>query len=325
MERTEFFRLQEENRRLREMVDKDRMTGLYDATAFAERADARLKQTRRGVLLLLDVDNLKSINDRYGHLIGDGILIKIAEKLAEMFLKNDLTGRVGGDEFAVFLSIPQNEDFARTRAGQIKDRLKEMEVEGIKMKVSTTIGYSVFREGEDYRSLYERAEHKLLEEKKRKKSKSKGAEHMERSVEMDILRIQADLIEREEPHGAYYQDYEVFRDIYRFVERRLLRLNASAYIVLMTLADGEKHFLPLEENVQWMDVLGDVIGNSLRAGDIFTTYSSCQYLIMLADVNGEEAEAVATRIKEHFFESTKHQDFLLHYCYPLRSKSGDNI
>ena len=55
-------------------------------------------------------------------------------------------------------------------------------------------------------------------------------------------------------------------------------------------------------------------------GDVFTQYSSCQFLVMLADVGKQEAELVAGRIREAFFERLqgRGENVLLHHCYPLR-------
>ncbi|WP_236885979.1 GGDEF domain-containing protein, partial [Clostridioides difficile] len=52
-------------------------------------------------LLIIDIDYFKSINDTYGHLLGDKVLIDVAKVLDESFAKNDIVGRLGGDEFSV--------------------------------------------------------------------------------------------------------------------------------------------------------------------------------------------------------------------------------
>lgn len=60
-----------------------------------------LSKRQCGVLFVIDVDHFKAINDRYGHLAGDGVLQEIAHALTDMTLCNDVIGRIGGDEFVI--------------------------------------------------------------------------------------------------------------------------------------------------------------------------------------------------------------------------------
>ena len=86
----------------------DELTGLHNRRGFVSLAEQRLKLTsRQGVrstLIFIDVDNLKSINDTFGHREGDGALQRIAALLRECFRESDIIGRLGGDEFCVLLS-----------------------------------------------------------------------------------------------------------------------------------------------------------------------------------------------------------------------------
>lgn len=86
----------------------DELTGLHNRRGFVSLAQQRLKLTsREGVrstLIFIDVDNLKYINDTFGHREGDGALQQIAGLLRECFRESDIIGRLGGDEFCVLLS-----------------------------------------------------------------------------------------------------------------------------------------------------------------------------------------------------------------------------
>jgi two-component system, cell cycle response regulator len=86
----------------------DELTGLHNRRGFVSLAQQRLKLTsREGVrstLIFIDVDNLKSINDTFGHREGDGALQQVAGLLRECFRESDIIGRLGGDEFCVLLS-----------------------------------------------------------------------------------------------------------------------------------------------------------------------------------------------------------------------------
>jgi two-component system, cell cycle response regulator len=93
---------------LRSLSLLDELTGLHNRRGFISLAEQRLKLTsRQGVrssLIFIDVDNLKYINDNFGHREGDYALQQIAGLLRECFREADIIGRLGGDEFCILLS-----------------------------------------------------------------------------------------------------------------------------------------------------------------------------------------------------------------------------
>jgi diguanylate cyclase (GGDEF)-like protein/PAS domain S-box-containing protein len=99
--------LRQATERLQELARIDPLTGVLNRRAFFEELSARLAQARRhgdrGVLLYLDLDNFKAINDGYGHAAGDLVLKRVAEVLRDGVRTTDLVGRIGGDEFVVWL------------------------------------------------------------------------------------------------------------------------------------------------------------------------------------------------------------------------------
>jgi diguanylate cyclase (GGDEF)-like protein len=88
------------------MADTDVLTGLNNRRAFIRRVDAQLKDPEegKGTLLLLDLDHFKRINDRHGHQGGDKVLVGFAEFLKSFAGKTAILGRIGGEEFAVFIN-----------------------------------------------------------------------------------------------------------------------------------------------------------------------------------------------------------------------------
>jgi diguanylate cyclase (GGDEF)-like protein len=106
--------------RLVQVAQTDELTGMLNRRGFFEAAERELaRASREGddtALLIVDVDDLKSINDRFGHSLGDDLLILVAETLASRTRRGDITGRLGGDEFAVVLpgtGINAADDLAR--------------------------------------------------------------------------------------------------------------------------------------------------------------------------------------------------------------------
>ena len=91
-------------KRLSLLSRKDGLTGLNNRRTFMELAQKRFDRLGHGVLLLLDADHFKDVNDRYGHAAGDRCLEQIAHRLKWNLRQTDVAGRIGGEEFAVFLA-----------------------------------------------------------------------------------------------------------------------------------------------------------------------------------------------------------------------------
>lgn len=100
-------------RELRYLALTDDLTCLYNRRAFFAAAAQQLKVARRNskniLLLFCDVDDLKSINDTYGHREGDMALVRTADAIEEAFRDSDILARIGGDEFAVLATLDGNE------------------------------------------------------------------------------------------------------------------------------------------------------------------------------------------------------------------------
>lgn len=91
-------------RRLSRLSRKDGLTGLNNRRTFFAMVDDLRPAAAKGILLLLDADRFKTINDTYGHQAGDDCLRSIAYMLHRNVRKTDIIGRIGGEEFAIYLS-----------------------------------------------------------------------------------------------------------------------------------------------------------------------------------------------------------------------------
>lgn len=90
-------------KKLQTLASTDELTGLNNRRAFFEKID-HLAQEEGGLLVVLDADFFKQINDTYGHAAGDETLIKIAHLLRDAARSHDVVGRLGGEEFGLFLT-----------------------------------------------------------------------------------------------------------------------------------------------------------------------------------------------------------------------------
>ncbi len=79
----------------------DQMTGVLNRRGFVDAAEAMVKSASNGVLMFVDLNGFKQVNDEFGHQAGDGLLKKVASRLADACRPQDLVGRYGGDEFVV--------------------------------------------------------------------------------------------------------------------------------------------------------------------------------------------------------------------------------
>lgn len=102
-----FQRLQESNRQLFHLAMHDTLTGVFNARAYYEHCEHLIHLARRNgtpyVVLFVDLDHFKAVNDNFGHAAGDVVLKTVAGCLGAKLRRSDLLGRIGGEEFSIFL------------------------------------------------------------------------------------------------------------------------------------------------------------------------------------------------------------------------------
>jgi diguanylate cyclase (GGDEF)-like protein/PAS domain S-box-containing protein len=126
---------------------RDDLTGLYNRRGFFTLAEQQCKiadRTNRSIALLyFDLDNMKSINDEFGHIEGDRALVDIANILTKTFRKSDIITRMGGDEFVVLITEPAGNNIESFFSRHIHDNLKSHnESEGRLYNLSLSMGMS---------------------------------------------------------------------------------------------------------------------------------------------------------------------------------------
>ena len=148
--------ISEVNNRLTYVIQHDGLTGLFSRDHFhallAEQTASARATGQNGVLMLIDLDRFKQVNDKYGHAAGDQLLVKTAQRFREAAGQDATIGRLGGDEFALFLPHPCSTDDARDVAQAVIDRVSvPLEFEGHEIMVGASIGIATY--GTDDRSL----------------------------------------------------------------------------------------------------------------------------------------------------------------------------
>ena len=164
---------------LADEASTDLLTGVLNKRTFEKKVEEALRSgdpEQKKALILLDVDNFKGVNDTLGHAYGDKVLAEIGDILKLVFQPGDLLGRLGGDEFCVYLNI--NELRQDTYMAHIEEKCQELcemfhnnyTGDDGKYKISASIGAAVFPDnGDTFQDLYHCADKALYESKHRGK------------------------------------------------------------------------------------------------------------------------------------------------------------
>lgn len=157
--------------RLVEAAIRDPLTGLYTRLYMDEwiqtAISAHLRDESAGfALVIFDLDKFKRVNDTYGHLVGDAVLIEVGKVITSSVRAKDLAVRYGGEELAVFVSFTETAEVLAV-AERVRKKLDESGVQTdagrIKITVSAGIAYHI--NGETSKALFQRADKKLYEAK----------------------------------------------------------------------------------------------------------------------------------------------------------------
>ena len=136
----------------REQARTDPKTGLANSSYWREVAEREIKRARGGgeplAVLLVDIDNFKAVNDRYGHLAGDDVLRGVATALTDGLRPRDFVGRFGGEEFVILLAGSDLEQ-ARQTAERIRLHVADVSINDDRkqhMSVTVSVGVAAFRD-----------------------------------------------------------------------------------------------------------------------------------------------------------------------------------
>jgi len=162
------------HRHLTIYASTDSLTQVMNRAAFSTLVDAFLKEVRSaehrasGALLIIDADNFKAVNDRYGHDRGDEALISIAQSIKSMIRAPDIVGRLGGEEFGVFLP-GANRDQAERVAERIRSTVNDVAFlpDGRAHPLSVSVGGAVFEATLPFADLFRLADQQLYAAKQR--------------------------------------------------------------------------------------------------------------------------------------------------------------
>jgi len=158
---------------LEELSVTDELTGAANRRGFRVElrkalADAK-RFAREGVLVMIDLDGFKHVNDRYGHAAGDAVLGMVAGVLQGYVRRSDTVARLGGDEFAVIMPETSPEQGSQ-RADELNRLLNNLTVpfDGRVIPVRASVGLELFKPGAREIDIVSRADHKMYRSKQAK-------------------------------------------------------------------------------------------------------------------------------------------------------------
>jgi diguanylate cyclase (GGDEF)-like protein len=141
------------DKQLRHLADHDPLTGIFNRRRFADELQRWVSYSSRyggrGAVLIMDVDNLKRVNDVLGHAAGDDLLVRVGGLLADRLRETDVLARLGGDEFIVLLPRA-DENAAREVATGLLDRVRDhatVTTPDGAIQTTLSIGVAAFGEG----------------------------------------------------------------------------------------------------------------------------------------------------------------------------------
>lgn len=144
--------------KLRNLSDIDGLTGIANRRCGEKQMHELLKEGASGLFCLMDINDFKSINDTFGHKIGDDALKEVASAIKKSFRSDDVIMRLGGDEFAVFAKNVSSTGLAKIKVERLFENIENIQIESIgDRKISVSLGAVLIDEnnmGLEYLRLY---------------------------------------------------------------------------------------------------------------------------------------------------------------------------
>lgn len=305
----------------------DFLTGLPMRNA-GEKLAARLMEEHDGCLIFMDMDNLKQINDIYGHKAGDRALKVFGSILASQ--KADAAAcRLGGDEFLLF--VP---DISRDASAQLVKNIfaqfqaakeSDLEIRGAAMSA----GLCMTHRGQAFADCHVKADKALYYVKQNGKENFFFYQQMEQEnlaqggTSKDLATVAKALQESGTYSGALDLDYRDFAKLYAYMNQLSQRYAYHCYLVMVTMSTTPDAVMYIENIEQALSCMEQAIRRKIRAVDICTRNSSMQYLIILFESEEKQIPPIMERIFAQYYRLYGKGNFYPKYEYlPMMPPDG---
>ncbi len=296
------------------MIDK--LTGFINKTNATEKM-THLCKKQKGVLLVMDLDNFKLINDFYGHEMGDRVLTAFADITRRNTRVYDVLCRIGGDEFCGFFRNVTEEEVVSGLISRLNDQIREECVRLIGDDFNIPIGVSagvvfVPDYGTEYSELFQIADRMLYQVKQSGRHNyavyqpgEDGEMSSEYDTEQELARLTQLFGERTEAGRALLVGQDPFTWIYRYMLRFMKRYKKTAMKLLFTLTFSEGISSEAVEVITAK--FSDTLQVALRKSDIITQSRKNQFFLFLPDLKETDGPAVIQRILSMWEKHPEHE------------------
>ena len=299
----------------------DYLTGLPMRSRGQKMAAAMMQETD-GCLIFIDMDNLKKINDIYGHKAGDRALKLIGDTLTDerVFCDNAVAGRLGGDEFLMF--VPMSEPEAEHTIRTIFDIFETKKNADSEIKpASLSAGLCMTKRGSHFEEAYANADKALYNVKQNGKGSYLFYHQMisnspnNAGTGKDLQRVAKSLKKSGSYTGALDLNYRDFAKLYEYMNSLGERYKHNCYLVMVTMESMPEQVMYIESMEEALGCMEKAIRERIRKVDICTRYSSIQYLIILFEPMESQIPNVMDRIFTQYYRLYNKADFKPKYEY----------
>ena len=289
---------------LTEEASLDRLTGFLNKMSGTEKISSLCK-SGSGVLMIMDLDNFKLVNDIFGHDMGDRILVAFSEVVRSNVRSGDVICRIGGDEFMGFFFDLTGEEAVASLANRLNEQLMAKASSLMGKDHAIPLGIScgavfIKEDTEDYQLLFQYADSALYKAKQNGKhgycvytpgSYEKTSEGDLNSALECVIHI---VSERDGGRGAMVLPQEAFSWNYRFILRFLKRYKGVANRIMFRISSEESGMIFTEIVARF----GTVLKETLRRSDIIFQYSPDHYFVVLPLLSAKDTPGVIDRIMD---------------------------
>ena len=309
---------------LKEEAAVDKLTGLLNKAAGTIRV-TKLCAERAGMLMILDLDNFKLVNDIYGHSMGDKVLRTFADVVRRNIRSQDVMVRIGGDEFMGFFANMDSETaleslHRRLNSELIKETVK-LAGESFNIPLSISIGAILVPEyGRDYDMLFPLADSALYRVKQSGKNGVRiygqdGENNLsgENDIQKEFARITQIVEGGHRRDGGISMDLKQFSIIYHFLRQFYKRYGGTVVKLLFILSEEDTaKELPysLKDAAEKFELC---LQDTLRKSDMILRHKPNQFYVLLQNLSEEDFQSVFQRIMNTWEAEENHTGIHIEY------------
>ena len=293
-----------------------------------EKLAAQFIQQDNGYLVFLDMDNLKKMNDLYGHKAGDRALKLLGSLLME-YAQHSVVCRLGGDEFLMFVPGVSKDEIVKIVTG-IQEKFEQNKEKDAEIRcASVSVGICEVIKGDPFEECYSKADKALYHVKQNEKGSYFFYQQMENEqvadpgTGKDLALIAKALRDSGNYSGALNLEYREFAKLYEYMKHLGDRYRYQCYLVMVTLETTSNSVMHIENIEQALERMEQAIRKKIRSVDACTRYSSMQYLVILFEADESKISDIMERIFAQYDELTGRDSLIPKYEYiPMVEKNS---